>query len=258
MQKMNSQPSTVDPQEYARFERIAQLWWDEGGPFWPLHRMNQLRVDFIVEGIRKAFPKRVSEDGRLLNGVRVLDIGCGGGILSEAMARLGAEVTGIDMVNGNIEIARSHARSQSLSIDYRVGTVESLSAEMGTFDVVLNMEVIEHVSDVPLFMQVSSALVRPQGIMCVATLNRSWRAFFLAIVGAEYVLRWLPRGTHQWGKFIKPPELQALLQANGLNLLGATGVTLNPVTRRFRQVESLAVNYVMVAQKSRHGPSIAR
>jgi 2-polyprenyl-6-hydroxyphenyl methylase/3-demethylubiquinone-9 3-methyltransferase len=258
MQKMNTQPSTVDPQEYARFERIAKLWWDEGGPFWPLHRMNQLRVDFIVEAIRKAFPDRVYGDGQSLNGVRVLDIGCGGGILSEAMARMGAEVTGIDMVSGNIEIAKTHARSQALSIDYRVGTVESLFAEIGTFDAVLNMEVIEHVSDVPLFMQVSSALVRPRGIMCVATLNRSLRAFFQAIVGAEYVLRWLPRGTHQWGKFIKPSELRALLQANGLNLLEATGVTLNPVTRQFRKVRSLAVNYVMIAQKSPDGPSIAR
>lgn len=249
IQNPNAPLSTIDFEEHARFDRIARLWWDETGPFWPLHRMNQLRVDFILQAVKKSFPEKIGEDSRPLQGIRILDIGCGGGILSEAMARLGAAVTGIDMVERNIAVAKSHAQSSGLSIDYRVGALEGLQGKIEPFDVVLNMEVIEHVKEVPFFMKMASELVRPQGLMFVATLNRTLRSFIAAIVGAEYVLRWLPRGTHQWRKFVRPSELEQMLHQNGFNKIEGTGVTLNPWTRSFRQIHSLAVNYLIVARK---------
>lgn len=242
-------PTTIDPAEHAHFEKLARLWWDETGPFWPLHRMNALRVGYIRDQLVEHLGL---EPGSLapLRGLRALDIGCGGGILSEAMARLGAKVHGVDMVEKNIQIARIHAAGQGLSLEYECGTAEGLAARDERYDVVLNMEVVEHVADLPLFMRSCANLVKPGGLMFVATINRTLASYLGAIIGAEYVLRWLPRGTHHWRKFPTPAELGALLNTDGLMVIDRTGVTVNPFTRRFRRVPWLGVNYVLVAGKS--------
>lgn len=243
-------PTTIDPTEHAHFEKLAQRWWDETGPFWPLHRMNALRVAYIRD---RLLSHRGLETGGLmpLQGLRVLDIGCGGGILSEAIARLGASVHGVDMVEKNIQIARAHAVGQGLSLEYECCTAERLAARGERYDAVLNMEVVEHVADLPLFMRSCANLVKPGGLMFVATINRTLASYLGAIIGAEYLLRWLPRGTHQWRKFPTPAELEALLAADGLRVIDRTGVTVNPFTRRFRRVSWLGINYVLVAEQAR-------
>ena len=242
--------TTIDPTEHAHFEKLAQCWWDETGPFWPLHRMNALRVAYIRD---RLLSHRGLETGGLmpLQGLRVLDIGCGGGILSEAIARLGASVHGVDMVEKNIQIARAHAVGQGFSLEYECCTAERLAARGERYDAVLNMEVVEHVADLPLFMRSCANLVKPGGLMFVATINRTLASYLGAIIGAEYLLRWLPKGTHQWRKFPTPAELEALLAADGLRVIDRTGVTVNPFTRRFRRVSWLGINYVLVAEQAR-------
>ena len=240
--------STVDPAEAARFEKLANLWWDASGPFWPLHAMNALRAGYIRDlSIRRL--GWVGSAEKPLRGLRVLDIGCGGGLLSEALAHWGAQVHGVDMVERNIRIAGRHAQAQGLDIRYECGTVEQLAQRQLMYDLVLNMEVVEHVADLPLFMRGCASLVRPGGIMFVATLNRTLASFLAAIVGAEYMLRWLPRGTHQWRKFPRPDEIERLLKDDGLSVVERTGVTVNPFTRRFRLTSYLGVNYLLVAVK---------
>ena len=243
-------PTTIDPTEHARFEQLAQRWWDETGPFWPLHRMNALRVAYIRDRLVTHLGLQTGEQPPL-RGLRVLDIGCGGGILSEAIARLGASVHGVDMVEKNIQIARTHAVGQGLNLEYECCTAERLAARGERYDAVLNMEVVEHVADLPLFMRSCANLMKPGGLMFVATINRTLASYLGAIVGAEYLLRWLPRGTHQWRKFPTPAELEALLDADGLRVIDRTGVTVNPFTRRFRQVSWLGINYVLVAEQAR-------
>lgn len=241
--------TTKDPEDAVRFERLASLWWDLEGPFRPLHRMNQLRVQWIVGEILKSFDLHFPQSGSELAGLKILDVGCGGGILSEAMARLGATVTGIDVVEKNLMIARHHAEKEGLKIDYRSIAVEDLSEKGQVFDVVLNMEVVEHVGDLPLFLKSAAKLVKPGGVMIVATLNRTLMSYLGAIVGAEYIFRWLPKGTHQWRKFVKPDELNALLKPEGLNPVSTTGVLMNPLTHSFREVSSMSVNYMMAFVK---------
>ena len=238
--------TTVDPREVAFYESLAAFWWDTSGPFWPLHRLNALRVAWIRDGLCRHFGLD-SERPRPLSGLRVLDIGCGGGILSESMARLGATVTGIDVVEKNIGTATVHARQQGLSIDYQARTAESLAAAGAYYDVVLNMEVVEHVADLPAFMQACTALTGENGVMFVATINRTPLAWLFAIIGAEYVLRWLPKGTHRWSEFRKPEELDALLEAGGLRVQQRSGVTVNPLTRKFQLTRRLNVNYMLMA-----------
>jgi len=237
--------ASLDPQEAAYYERLAGLWWDPAGPFWPLHGLNRFRVGYLRARLLEHFGRGDGE--RPLTGLRMVDIGCGGGILSESMAALGAEVLGIDPVARNIAVAERHAEGSGLPVRYAVTGAEALAEAGERFDAVLNMEVVEHVTGLPGFMAACCDLVRPGGAMFVATINRTPLAALTAILGAEYVLRWLPRGTHQYRKLRRPAEVAACLRAGGLRVNDRTGVAISPVTRRFRYTRSLAVNYMMMA-----------
>lgn len=240
---------TVDPEEVARFDRLAQTWWDERGPMRPLHRFNPVRVAYIRDLAANRFGRDIRADAPLA-GLAVLDIGCGGGVLSEPLARLGATVTGLDPAEKNIAVARSHAAGQGLAIDYRTETVESVAARGETFDIVLAMEVVEHVADVDAFVAAACAAVRPGGVLIMATLNRTLKSFALAIVGAEYVLRWLPRGTHDWHRFVTPDELAGAITRHGLAVTERTGVVYNPLSDEWRQAADLSVNYMVAAART--------
>ena len=250
----NSHSASVDPDEVARFAALAGEWWDPAGKFAPLHRLNPVRLTFIRDRIA-AHNRRDPLAERPLAGLRVLDSGCGGGLLCEPMARLGAAVTGIDAAEENVAVAAEHAAEAGLDIDYRHSTAEALAAEAlsgssAGFDLVLNMEVVEHVADVAAFLQASAALLAPGGAMALATLNRTPKSFALAIVGAEYLLRWLPRGTHDWRRFLRPSELVAFLRAAGLETRELTGVVYNPLTAAWRLApHDLDVNYMVFAVK---------
>jgi 2-polyprenyl-6-hydroxyphenyl methylase/3-demethylubiquinone-9 3-methyltransferase len=243
-----SVPSSVDPDEVAYFERLAHRWWDTEGPFWPLHRLNAFRVDYIRERIPRALGLDSGAD-RPLAGLRVLDIGCGGGILSESVALLGARVLGVDVTDKNLRVARMHAGQGGLPIEYRLASAADLAATGETFDLVLNMEVVEHVEGFPRFLADCGRLVRPGGVMLVATINRTWAAALIAIFGAEVVLRWLPRGTHHYRKLVRPGEVVAGL-GPGFRLLDRTGVRVNPINRRFSYTRWLGVNYMLLLQRA--------
>lgn len=243
-----SRDKTVDPREVEFYSRLADTWWDLDGPFWPLHKLNELRVEYIKQKLCQHFD-RSSAASRPLEGLRVLDVGCGGGILSESMARLGASVTGIDVVDKNIRIASLHATQHGVDVDYRTATAAEVAASGAVFDVVLNMEVVEHVADVELFMCDCTRLTSEDGVMLVATINRTLLAWLFAIVGAEYVLRWLPRGTHRWSMFQKPDDIAAHLKKGELAVKDTVGVAVNPFTRRFRITASSAVNYMMFSTR---------
>ena len=235
---------TIDPREVEFYTRLAETWWDRDGPFWPLHKLNELRVGYIKEKLCQHFA-RCSSSERPLEGLRVLDVGCGGGILSESMAKLGASVTGIDVVEKNIQIASLHAAQQGVDVDYRAVTASDVAASGAAFDIVLNMEVVEHVADVKLFMRDCTQLTADGGVMFVATINRTPLAWLFAIVGAEYVLRWLPRGTHRWSMFQKPSDIAKHLQDGGLVVRDTVGVAVNPFARSLHITSSSAVNYMM-------------
>lgn len=244
---LNHSP-TVDAAEVARFSALAATWWDTRGKMAALHKLNPVRLAYIRDATCQQFgrdPKRVG----CLTGLRILDIGCGGGILSEPLARLGASVLGADPSTTNIEVAKLHAAQSGLAIDYRATTAEALSDAGERFDVVLAMEVVEHVADVDLFVRKCADMVKPGGLMVAATLNRTIKSFALAIVGAEYILRWLPIGTHQWDKFITPAELETTLEEAGLRVIGETGVVYVPFADRWRLSDDSDVNYMMVADK---------
>ncbi len=248
----DSHSASVDPDEVAKFAALAGEWWDPAGKFAPLHRLNPARLTFIRDRIA-AHRGRDPLAERPLAGLRVLDIGCGGGLLCEPLARLGARVTGIDAAERNVTVAAEHAAEAGLDIDYRHSTAEDLATGTTSgnrFDLILNMEVVEHVADVAAFLQASAALVAPGGAMALATLNRTPKSFALAIVGAEYILRWLPRGTHDWRRFLRPSELVASLRAAGLETRELTGVTYNPLTGAWRLTpHDLDVNYMVFAVK---------
>ena len=235
---------TVDPAEVAKFEAMAADWWDPHGKFRPLHMLNPCRLDYIVDQIAAEFA-RDPKAPRPFAGLRLLDIGCGGGLLAEPMARLGAEVVGVDAAAGNIPVARLHAEQSGLAIDYRVGTAEALAEAGEAFDVVLAMEVIEHVADPPAFLAACRGLLRPGGLLICSTINRNPKSFLLAIVGAEHVLRWLPKGTHDWRKLITPSELEALQRGAGLAPVDAKGFVFDPLDWSWRLSDrDLSVNYV--------------
>jgi len=242
------QTSSIDPKEVLYYERLADTWWDQDGPFWPLHRLNQLRVYYLRDWICLHFA-RDPELERPLTGLTILDVGSGGGILSESMARLGARVTGIDVVERNIRIAALHAQSSALQIKYRHTTAEALAEAGERFDVVLNMEVVEHVADVDGFMTACGDLVADNGAMTVATINRTPLAWLVAIVGAELVLRWMPRGTHHYRKLCKPAEIERYIQLSGLNVIARTGVRVNPFKRSLHLSRFMEINYMMIATR---------
>ncbi len=241
-----SAPS-IDPEEIAHFERLAHRWWDSQGPFWPLHRLNELRVDYIREWLCDELGRDPSLE-QPLAGLQILDIGCGGGILSESIARLGATVVGIDVTDKNIRVAKMHAEWSSLTIDYRLTTVEDLAGAGETFDVVLNMEVVEHVDHLPDFLAACGRLVRPGGLMVIATINRTPAAYLIAIIGAEHILRWLPKGTHHYRHLVKPQELISGL-GPGFAERHRIGVRVSPINRSFHYTRSLSVNYMMLFKK---------
>ena len=240
--------SSLDPAEVEKFSKIAAEWWDPKGKFGILHVFNPVRLAWIKEQVCARFA-RDPFARRPFEGLRFLDIGCGGGLLSEPMARLGAAVLGADPSTRNINTAGVHAVEQELSIDYRALTAEDLAAAGERFDVILNMEVIEHVANPQAFAATCAAMLNPGGLMFVATLNRTLKSFGLAIIGAEYVLGWLPRGTHQWEKFITPEELSGWLTANGLEVLVQEGVVFHPLANAWRRSRDLSVNYMMLAQR---------
>lgn len=241
--------STIDAGEVSKFEAMAAEWWDPEGKLKPLHMMNPCRLDYITAQIAAEFGRDLAQP-RPFAGLRLLDIGCGGGLLSEPMARLGASVVGADAAAGNIPVARVHAQAQGLKIDYRHTTAEALAEAGEQFDVVLNMEVIEHVADPQSYLTACGQLLRPGGLMICSTLNRTAKSYLMAVVGAEYVMGWLPKGTHDWAKFIAPDELYALLRGGGLDPVDRKGFVFSKLAWDWSISEwDLSVNYVTAARK---------
>jgi 2-polyprenyl-6-hydroxyphenyl methylase / 3-demethylubiquinone-9 3-methyltransferase len=252
MVNSKARASTVDSAEVERFARQAGDWWAPRGPMAALHKLNPVRIAYIRDRAAARFdrdPKTLD----CLKGLRVLDIGCGGGVLSEPLARLGAAMVGVDPAEENIDVARAHAEEQGVAIDYRAGTAEALAEAGERFDAVLAMEVVEHVADVPLFVSTCASMVKPGGLMVAATLNRTLKSFALAIVGAEYILRWLPRGTHQWDKFVTPRELETAVENSGLRVIGERGVIYNPFADRWQLSSDMDVNYMLAAERPEKG-----
>jgi 2-polyprenyl-6-hydroxyphenyl methylase/3-demethylubiquinone-9 3-methyltransferase len=241
--------TTIDAGEVERFSALAAEWWNPNGKFRPLHKFNPVRLAYIRDQVAERFG-RDPRSSRPFEGLRILDIGCGGGLLCEPMARLGADVVGADASETNIEVARLHAAQSGVTIDYRATTAEDLADAGEKFDVILNMEVVEHVADVPLYIAKCAQMVKPGGIMFVATINRTLKALGLAIIGAEYVLRWLPRGTHQFGKLVRPDELEKALADGGMTIVDRSGVTYNPISDRWQRSKDMDVNYMVLAEKA--------
>lgn len=238
--------STVDAAEIAKFSKLSAEWWDPKGKMAPLHRINPLRLGYIRDAACRKFERNV-RSLNCLGGLRVLDIGCGAGLLCEPLSRLGAQVIGVDPSASNIAAAKLHADKSHLSIDYRCTTVEEIDPRE-RFDIVLAMEVVEHVVDVGVFLKRCAAMLKPNGLMVVSTLNRNWKSFALAIVGAEYLLRWLPRGTHEWNKFVTPDELTKHLLDNRLVITEQTGVVYSPFADKWTLSSDMDVNYMVVAE----------
>ena len=246
---MTDSATTIDPAEVDRFSRLAAEWWNPKGKFKPLHKFNPVRLTYIRDMVCGHFgrdPKAAAP----FAGLRLLDIGCGGGLLSEPMARLGAGVVGADASETNIEVAKIHAAQSGVAVDYRATTSEALQEAGETFDVILNMEVVEHVADVDLFLKSCAAMVRPGGLMFVATINRTVKAWGLAIVGAEDVLGWLPRGTHRYDKLVRPPEIDAALAGTGVEVFDRSGVFYNVLADQWRLSRDMDVNYMVVAKRA--------
>lgn len=241
---------SVDPAEIAKFAAMAERWWDPEGPMKPLHRLNPARLGFLV-GRLAAQAGRDPGAPKPLAGLRLLDLGCGAGLVSEPLARLGATVVGADATAESIAAARAHAAAQDLAIDYRATTAEDLVAAGERFDAVLALEIVEHVADPAAFLADLGRLVQPGGQLLLSTLNRTSKSFLMAIVGAEWLLRWLPRGTHDWKRFLKPSEVTALLRANGFSLAEITGLVFNPLDQGWRlSARDLDVNYLLAAAKA--------
>ena len=241
----NLQSVNIDPNEVAYYEKLADTWWDLDGPFWPLHKLNALRIEWILAQLKTQSNKKTS-----LASMKVLVIGCGGGILSESLARQGAIVTAIDVVEKNIKVAKAHAKQNGLKIDYQLISVEQMVETKQQFDIVFNMEVVEHVVDVNSFIRDCNTLVKPNGTQFIASINRNWLAFVIAIIGAEYVTDLLPKGTHHYNKLVKPSELIPILHADGFELTATTGIAVNPIKRSMKLVKPTWVNYMFMAQKN--------
>ncbi len=246
---MQAPQTTVDPGEIAKFEAMAAEWWDENGKFKPLHMLNPCRLDYITSQIAGEFGRDLKQPVPL-KGLRILDIGCGGGLLSEPMARLGADVVGADAAERNIPVARIHAEQSGLTIDYRHTTAEALADAGEQFDVVLNMEVVEHVASPIDYLTACRKLLKPGGLHLCSTINRNPKSYMMAIIGAEHIMRWLPKGTHEWSKFITPDELYDLLRTAGLDPVDRKGFVFNPVSWSWKLSDrDLSVNYVTASVK---------
>ncbi|MET1026628.1 MAG: bifunctional 2-polyprenyl-6-hydroxyphenol methylase/3-demethylubiquinol 3-O-methyltransferase UbiG [Dongiaceae bacterium] len=247
---LRSGGSTIDREEVAKFTAMAEAWWDPSGSFRPLHRINPIRIAYIREMTQRHFAERWESTGaehQPLAGFSILDIGCGGGLLTEPLARLGAAVTGIDASERNIAIARAHATKSDLKITYLPCAAENLVSGSARFDIVTAMEVIEHVSDPGVFIATAAQLLKPDGLMFVATMNRTLKSYALAIIGAEYVLRWLPRGTHDWRKFLRPSEIARPLREAGLGIRDLSGISYHPISDRWARGRDTDVNYMLCA-----------
>ncbi len=246
---MQAHQTTIDPAEVAKFEAMAAEWWDPNGKFKPLHMLNPCRLDYITQQIAGEFDRDLTQDAPFA-GLRILDIGCGGGLLSEPMARLGAEVVGADAAERNIPVARVHAEQSGLTIDYRHTTAEALAEAREQFDAVLNMEVVEHVADPLLYLTACQTLLKSGGIQICSTINRNPKSYVMAIFGAEVVMRWLPKGTHEWDKFITPDELFDLMRQSGMSPVDRTGFVFNPISWSWSLSDrDLSVNYVTASVK---------
>ena len=239
--------TTINQEEIQKFSKLADEWWDVNGKFKPLHMFNPIRIDYILNTVKKHFDK--SDAMAPLKGLKFLDIGCGGGLISEPMSRLGANVTGIDASEKNIKIAEAHAKKNNLNIQYLNKSPEELN-NSNKFDVILNLEIVEHVEDVNLYFESCVGLLKKNGLMFTATINRTFSSYIKAIIGAEYVLRWLPIGTHDWNKFLKPKEIENKITKLNLSIKDVKGLVFNPLSRKWKTSNDVSVNYVVVATKS--------
>ncbi len=240
--------TTINKEEIQKFSRLADEWWDVNGKFKPLHMFNPIRIEYITENIKKYF-KLKKESDFLLKGLNILDIGCGGGLISEPMARLGANVTGIDASEKNINVAKLHSKKNGLQINYLNKSPENLDS-IKKFDIILNLEIVEHVDNVNLYIKSCHKLLKKNGLMFTATLNRSFVSYIKAIIGAEYILRWLPIGTHDWNKFIKPEELEKILLQEQFSTLNIKGLKFNPFLNKWKRTDDLSVNYIISSIKN--------
>ena len=240
--------STINKDEINKFTKMADEWWDINGKFKPLHMFNPIRIEYILDIASKHFNFKINNQ-KSLNGLKILDIGCGGGLISEPMTRLGAEVTGIDASAKNIEIAKLHAKKNNLKINYLNSEPEKLNLK-NEFDIILNLEVVEHVENLNLYLESCQKLLKPKGLMFTATLNKTLTSFIKAIIGAEYILRWLPIGTHDWDKFVKPNELEKKLLDLNFSTVNLTGLSFNPIFQEWKRSKDLSVNYILATEKN--------
>ena len=240
--------TTINKEEIQKFSRLAEEWWDVNGKFKPLHMFNPIRIEYITEKIKIHF-KLKKDKFNYLEGLNILDIGCGGGLISEPMARLGANVTGIDASEKNIHIAKLHSKKSGLKINYLYASPENLE-HIEKFDIILNLEIVEHVNNVNLYVKSCYKLLKKNGLMFTATLNRSFVSYIKAIIGAEYILRWLPIGTHDWNKFIKPEELEKFLSDEKFSTIDVKGLTFNPFLKKWKETNDLSVNYIVSSLKN--------
>ena len=240
--------TTINKEEIQKFSRLADEWWDVNGKFKPLHMFNPIRIEYISENIKNHFNLK-KDNTNFLDGLNILDIGCGGGLISEPMARLGANVTGIDASEKNINVAKLHSQKNALKINYINTSPENLNS-LKKFDIILNLEIVEHVENVNLYIKSCARLLKKKGLMFTATLNRSFTSYIKAIIGAEYILRWLPVGTHDWNKFIKPEELEKFLAQENFSTLDITGLKFNPLLSKWKKSSDLSVNYIISSAKN--------
>ena len=240
--------TTINKEEIQKFSKLADEWWDVNGKFKPLHMFNPIRIEYITDKIKNYFNLK-KDKANFLDGLNILDIGCGGGLISEPLARLGANVTGIDASDKNINVAILHSKKNGLKINYINSSPENLK-DFKKFDIILNLEIVEHVEDVSLYIKSCGKLLRKNGLMFTATLNRSFTSYVKAIIGAEYLLRWLPIGTHDWNKFIKPEELEKFLSQENFSTLDVTGLKFNPILRKWKKSSDLSVNYIISSLKN--------